>query len=119
MDSGTLMGLPRDIALLLLGAILGAVLGCGGSILMWRLQLCEDHRKKKAEYALRALYLSITSLTYLCSLLSAKTQGMKGFLNLPENPVDELMGIAILHVREIVPLASNFTTNNKHCLASA
>lgn len=99
-----MIGLPRDIGILILGAVFGAILGYIGSVLMWRLQLREERRKERATHALRGLHLSIASLTYLRCLLSAKTQGMKGFLNLPDNPVDELMGLAVLHLPEVVPL---------------
>lgn len=91
---------PRDVALLAVGALLGFL----GSFVMWRWQLREERKKKRAEHILRATHLAMSSLTYVRCLLSAKTEGMKAYLDLPENPVDELVALAVLHLREIVPL---------------
>ena len=84
---------------------------------MWRWQLREERKKKSAEHIFHAIHLAINSLTYVRCLLYSKTQGIKGVLNLPENPVDELMAIATLHLHEIVPLVRQLHNKQQELFA--
>ena len=108
-----LFHLFRDIGLIAVGAVLGFI----GSFVMWGFQLREVRRQKKADRILRAVHLATTSLSHLRSLLYSKTQGIKGVLNLPENPVDELMAIATLFLREIEPLVQRLHDKQQELFA--
>lgn len=90
----------REGVFLLLGALIGYV----ASVAMWKRQLREQRKAKRAEHILRAVYLASSSLTYGRALLYSHLQGVEGVLNLPSNPVDELMAIAGLHLPEMCPL---------------
>jgi hypothetical protein len=81
----------------------GALLGFLGSRAMWKQQLKEERRKRRADLILRAVHLASSSLTYTRALLYSKMEGGTGVLGLPENPIDELMAITALHLREIIP----------------
>jgi hypothetical protein len=105
--------LLHDVALLAVGALLGFL----GSFVMWRWQLREERKKKRTEHILRAVHLAISSLTHVRCLLSAKTQGMKGYLNLPENPVDELMSVSLLYLHEIIPLVQKLHDKQQELFA--
>jgi hypothetical protein len=84
--------------------IIGALIGFLSSVAMWRRQVREAKRAKRADHILRAVHLASSSLTYARSLLYSKVQGVTGVLSLPANPVDELMALAGLHLHEIAPL---------------
>ena len=89
----------RDVGMLAVGALLGFL----GSLAMWKQQLKEERRKRRADLILRAVHLASSSLTHARALLYSKMQGVTGVLGLPENPVDELMAITALHLHEIIP----------------
>jgi hypothetical protein len=84
--------------------VLGGLIGFASSVAMWRRQVHEERRRKKADYILRAVHLATSSLTYARSLLYSKIEGVTGALSLPENPVDELMALASIHLAEVAPV---------------
>lgn len=108
-----ILHLLRDIGLLAVGALLGFL----GSFAMWKWQLGEQRREKRGEHILRATHLAASSLTYARSLLYSKPQGTKGILDLPENPVDELMALACLNLREIIPLVRELHNKQQELFA--
>jgi len=91
----------REIGFLAVGALLGFL----SSLAMWKFQLREKRKQKRADYILHAIELAMSSLTYMRSLLYSKTQGIKAVVNLPPNPVDELLPLVLLHIPEVLPLA--------------
>jgi hypothetical protein len=108
-----LLHTARDVGLLAVGALLGFL----GSFAMWKWQLKEKRKGERAKHILRAIHLAIGSLTYIRCLLSAKTRGVTGYLDLPENPVDELMAIAVLHLHEAVPLVQRLHNKQQELFA--
>jgi hypothetical protein len=76
---------------------LGALLGIFGSIIVWHKQTHESRRLKRAELLLRAIDLTYGTGTHTRCLIYSKSSGIGGVLNLPENPVDQIMAITLLH----------------------
>jgi hypothetical protein len=105
--------LLRDVGLLTVGALLGFI----GSFAMWKWQLREQRRERRAEHILRAVHLTTSSLTHTRCLLYSKIQGVGGVLSLPENPVDELMAIATLSLREVEPLVQQLHDKQQELFA--
>jgi hypothetical protein len=103
----------RDIGLLTVGALLGFL----GSFGMWKWQLRDQRREKKAEQILHAIHLAASSLTHIRCLLYSKIQGVGGVFDLPENPVDELLAIATLSLREIEPLVQQLHDKQQELFA--
>lgn len=77
--------------------ILGALIGISGSIIVWHKQNREERRKKRAELLLRTIDLTYSTGSHTRCLIYSKNTGIGGVLNLPENPVDKIMAIALIH----------------------
>jgi hypothetical protein len=82
--------------------VAGALIGYLASVAMWRRQLAEERRRRTEDQVVRAIALSVASLTYARALIFAKKSGE--IASLPANPVDELMAIVGLHFHETRPL---------------
>ena len=90
----------REVGFLAVGALLGFL----SSLAMWKFQVREQRRQKRADHILHAIELALSSLTYMRALLYSKVRGIKAVISLPANPVDELMPLALLHIPEVLPL---------------
>jgi hypothetical protein len=83
--------------------ILGALIGILGSVVIWHKQNREERRRRRAELLLRTIELTYSTGTYTRCLIYSKIDGIKGVLHLPENPVDKIMSIVLIHFPEACP----------------
>ena len=90
----------RDVLVLLLGAFVGAL----ASIAIWRLQFREEKRRERAKMLLQAIQLAIHSGTHTRNLIYSKIGGLKAIVDLPGNPVDEVMAIVLIYFEEVYSL---------------
>ena len=86
----------RGLFILLLGALIGIL----GSIIIWHKQNREERRRNRAELVLRAIELTYSTGTHTRCLIYSKNAGTHGVLHLPENPVDKIMSIVLIHFPE-------------------
>lgn len=83
----------RGMFILLLGALIGIL----GSIIIWHKQNREERRRNRAELVLRTIDLTYSTGTHTRCLIYSKNAGLHGVLHLPENPVDKIMAIVLIH----------------------
>ena len=91
----------RDVLILLLGALIGAL----ASITIWRLQLREEKRRERAKMLLKAIQLAFDSGTHTRKIIYSKLEGLKAVADVPGNPVDEVMAITLIYFGEVYSLA--------------
>lgn len=84
--------------------IVGALIGFLSSTQMWKRQVAYEGKKRRGEHILRAIQLAVETTTYTRCLLYSKTEGIASVLNLPSNPVDELIALTELlpEIKELV-----------------
>jgi hypothetical protein len=87
-----------------LKVLLGAFIGVFGSIVAWHLQNRTHKSRQREELLLRTIQLAMHSLTYNRCVTYAKFDDLKTFIQLPENPVDQLMAIVLVHFPSAFPI---------------
>jgi hypothetical protein len=80
-----------------LKVLLGAMVGIFGSVVAWHLQNQTHKKRQREELLLRATQLALHSLTYNRCITYAKFDQLKTLIDLPENPVDQLLAIVLIH----------------------
>lgn len=80
-----------------LKVLLGALVGILGGLLPWHLQEKIQKKRHREQLLLNAIQLATRSLTYTRCVFYAKFGDLKTLIDLPENPLDELLAIVLVH----------------------
>ncbi|MGA2788184.1 MAG: hypothetical protein ABSF60_11720 [Verrucomicrobiota bacterium] len=87
-----------------LKVLLGAFTGILGSLIASYLQNRTHKKRYREELLLRTVLLAMHSLTYNKCIAYAKYDELKTLIQLPENPLDQLLAIVLIHFPSAFPL---------------
>jgi hypothetical protein len=85
---------------------LGAIIALFGIVATSYLQNRTHKGRMREEMLLRAIQLAISSNSYARSIMYSKVEGISAQIKLPENPVDQLMAVIMVHFPTAIRLSN-------------